>query len=296
LISEVNDPSHDKGNHRSFDQQSISTLDYAIHIFEEPVETILIEKILSSTTSLSEFARPCSGYNPYEVGKGLDREGKVHSKITISQRPYHSDKKINENWKPEASGKDLGRYSIQWPLSRFVEYGPWLSAARDPQNFLGPRLLVQEITGGDQHRIVATFCQDELYYSRDVIPIKCDEKQPSPLFLLGILNSWLITWIHHRRNPKANKALFPKVLVSDLKSIPIRTINFEDPIDKAKHDRMVEMVEKMLRLHKDLPGKMGQEKTVMERQIAATDAQIDRLVYELYGLTDEEIAIVEGTA
>jgi hypothetical protein len=34
---------------------------------------------------------------------------------------------------------------------------------------------------------------------------------------------------------------------------------------------------------------------VLERQIAATDEQIDRLVYELYGLTAEEIRIVEDT-
>ncbi|MGD8904055.1 MAG: hypothetical protein PVI67_10860 [Anaerolineae bacterium] len=31
-----------------------------------------------------------------------------------------------------------------------------------------------------------------------------------------------------------------------------------------------------------------------ERQIKATDCEIDALVYELYDLTDEEIAIVEG--
>ena len=37
-----------------------------------------------------------------------------------------------------------------------------------------------------------------------------------------------------------------------------------------------------------------QEKTALERQIAATDAQIDRLVYDLYGLTADEIKIVEG--
>ena len=38
-----------------------------------------------------------------------------------------------------------------------------------------------------------------------------------------------------------------------------------------------------------------QEQTSLSRQIAATDAEIDRLVYELYGLTEEEIKIVEGT-
>ena len=50
----------------------------------------------------------------------------------------------------------------------------------------------------------------------------------------------------------------------------------------------------MLPLNNNLTSaKMGQGKTVIQRQIEATDRQIDRLVYELYGLTDEEIAIVE---
>ncbi len=51
----------------------------------------------------------------------------------------------------------------------------------------------------------------------------------------------------------------------------------------------------MLQLHKDLArAKTPNEKERLQRQIAATDAQIDQLVYELYGLTDDEIKIVEG--
>jgi hypothetical protein len=51
----------------------------------------------------------------------------------------------------------------------------------------------------------------------------------------------------------------------------------------------------MLKLHKDLPkAKTEHEKTAIDRQIAATDKQIDALVYELYGLTEKEIRIVEG--
>ena len=58
---------------------------------------------------------------------------------------------------------------------------------------------------------------------------------------------------------------------------------------------MVKLVEQMLELHPKLAGaRTPQEKTALERQIAATDTQIDTLVYELYGLTAEEIAIVEG--
>jgi hypothetical protein len=43
-----------------------------------------------------------------------------------------------------------------------------------------------------------------------------------------------------------------------------------------------------------LPGKTPYDKTRIERQINATDHQIDHLVYELYGLTDKEIDIVDG--
>ena len=38
---------------------------------------------------------------------------------------------------------------------------------------------------------------------------------------------------------------------------------------------------------------MAPKKTLLQRQIEATDREIDRLVYELYGLSDKEIAIVE---
>ena len=68
----------------------------------------------------------------------------------------------------------------------------------------------------------------------------------------------------------------------------------EDPTDKARHDQMVTLVERMLELHKQLAeAKTPQAKTVLQRQIEATDRQIDRLVFELYGLTEEEIKIVE---
>ncbi|HET7273339.1 MAG TPA: hypothetical protein VFI90_19890 [Rubrobacter sp.] len=62
--------------------------------------------------------------------------------------------------------------------------------------------------------------------------------------------------------------------------------------DVAPHDRMVALVGRMLNLHERLAGARI-ERVVIGHQIEATDRQIDRLVYELYGLTDEEIRIVE---
>jgi hypothetical protein len=59
---------------------------------------------------------------------------------------------------------------------------------------------------------------------------------------------------------------------------------------------MVKLVEQMLALHRRLAAaRTPQEKSALERQIAATETQIDRLVYDLYGLTEDEIGIVEGT-
>lgn len=58
---------------------------------------------------------------------------------------------------------------------------------------------------------------------------------------------------------------------------------------------MVDLVERMLALHKQLAAaKTDHTKTNLQRQIDATDAQIDKLVYELYGLSEDEIRIVES--
>lgn len=75
----------------------------------------------------------------------------------------------------------------------------------------------------------------------------------------------------------------------------VRSINFSNPADKARHDRMVRLVEQMLALCKQLAEtRTGHDTNSIQRQIDATDRQTDRLVYELYGLTEEEIAVLEG--
>ena len=80
-----------------------------------------------------------------------------------------------------------------------------------------------------------------------------------------------------------------------IEQLPIHTINFDDPSDKARHDQIVVLVERMLDLHQQLAAaSVPQTKTILKRQIETTDRQIDRLVYELYGLTEAEIKIVEG--
>jgi len=62
----------------------------------------------------------------------------------------------------------------------------------------------------------------------------------------------------------------------------------------ARHDRRVALVDQMLELHQRLAAAASEhDRALYQRQIEATDQEIDRLVYELYGLTEEEIAVVE---
>ena len=111
--------------------------------------------------------------------------------------------------------------------------------------------------------------------------------------MLWIVNSYLINKYYELTSLESGRAL-AQTDIETLNTLPIRTINFDDPTDKAHHDRMVELVETMLKLHKDLQAaKTDHDKKLIQRQIAATDKQIDQLVYELYGLTDKEVRIVE---
>jgi hypothetical protein len=70
---------------------------------------------------------------------------------------------------------------------------------------------------------------------------------------------------------------------------------FDDPGEKAQHDRMVRLVEQMLASKQLLASaNADRDRNFYERKCADLDRQIDRLVYELYELTDEEVAVVEA--
>ena len=114
------------------------------------------------------------------------------------------------------------------------------------------------------------------------------------LYLLGILSSKVADMIIRSISSTKQGGYF-EYKPMYVSQIPIRTIDFSDPADVARHDRMVSLVEQMLALHKQLPqAQTPHEKTALQRRIEATDGQIDALVYELYGLSEEEIEIVEA--
>jgi len=115
----------------------------------------------------------------------------------------------------------------------------------------------------------------------------------SPKYILGLLNSKTLDFFLKRVSTTLRGGYF-RYFTQYVEQLPIRRVNFNDRGDKARHDRMVELVERMLSLHKELDAaRTPVDKTAIGRQIEATDRQIDQLVYDLYGLTSDEIKIVE---
>ena len=126
--------------------------------------------------------------------------------------------------------------------------------------------------------------------NKNLYSIKITAPEISYPFFLGVLNSKLISFLYLSQVTQATKDDFPQVTIRDIRSLP-----FPKSIEQTEHNKMVALVEEMLELHKRLAAaKSDADKKRLERAMNATDRKIDALVYELYGLTEEEIRIVEG--
>ena len=111
----------------------------------------------------------------------------------------------------------------------------------------------------------------------------------APLFLLGILNSRLTTYFLKKTSTPFRGGYIA------LNRQYIENVPLPEKPNPAAHDRIVSLVEKMLGLRlQRAAAKTPHEQTAIERQINAVDAMIDREVYALYELREEEIALVEG--
>jgi len=115
-------------------------------------------------------------------------------------------------------------------------------------------------------------------------------------YLLGILNSKLFVFVYRLVTSELGRVL-AQVKPTNLIQLPIRTINFADKTEKAMHDKMVAFVDGMLEAKKQLQAaRTDRDKNYYQDRCNSLDRQIDKLVYDLYELTDEERKIVAGEA
>ncbi|MBI4297040.1 MAG: N-6 DNA methylase [Chloroflexi bacterium] len=153
------------------------------------------------------------------------------------------------------------------------------------------KIVVQEIAAGAKF---ASSTAQQFYMDTVCSIILKDRSIGYERFVVGLLNSKLLEYYYKRITvPKMGGFYIYKTMF--LKRLPIRRIDFANPEDKALHDRLVALVERMLEFHRrkadsSLP---QSEREDMERDIARTDGEIDDLVYDLYGFTREERRLVE---
>jgi hypothetical protein len=176
-------------------------------------------------------------------------------------------------------GRKPGRY--QWyEIQDDVAY--W-------QVFDRPKLIFPDICKAPRF----TLDTSGIYLANTAYCLGTDDR-----YLLGILNSRLFWFaISHLSIPFGMRAgeYRYRLIYQYMEKVPIRPIDFTDPADRDRHDRMVRLVEAMLKLHQELAGcRTSHDRDLIERQIAATDRRIDELVYQLYGLGADEIRLVEG--
>jgi hypothetical protein len=157
---------------------------------------------------------------------------------------------------------------------------------------LPPKLIIKGI---DKRAVVGLLKEKTAFNGANcpgIIIEKSDEY--SELYFLGIMNSKVVSFYLRSICPaKLND--YTRFNANNINTTPVRIIDFSNPSERSKHDKMVSLVEQMLELNKKLAGiKNPNEKTRIQRQIDSTDEQIDKLVYDLYGLSADEIAIVEG--
>jgi hypothetical protein len=198
------------------------------------------------------------------------------------------------NPKPALTGT-LQSYNLQHGEPGFVGYPPEVEASKPFEYFSKPRILLRQVLSR-KLRLQAIHTEETFLTNQSVqslLPNPDAKASPSLKALLGILNSRLLSWYFVNFNSVARRDDFPKIIIQQTRELPLPA--FDTKTAKSTHDRMVKQVETMLELHRQLPAvRTPQEKTALERQLAATDTQIDRLVYDLYGLTDDEVAVVEG--
>lgn len=247
----------------------------------------ILAKCQQNTVPLEECAEFCLGLTPYDKYKG-------HTPRQIGDRVFHADRKKDDTYKKLLAGNDVTRYGVRWNGESWISYGRWLGAPRDERFFTSRRILVKQIIDRTAQRIWAALTDEELYNTQNAFNL-LPRNGYEPEYLLGIVNSKLMSYYHRKRHLDEFKRLYQKVLIKDCRRFPIRVIDEEDRRQVKLRNDLVAAVRRVMALHCDLSHtRTAHEQMVIERQVASVDREIDRMVYQLYGLDESEIESVEN--
>ena len=218
-----------------------------------------------------EIATVKSGIKAYETGKG-------NPKMTAedkNNRIYHSTNRIDSSYRPYIDGENVLRYKLTWN-NEFIKYGDNLAAPREKIIFDNPRILVRQIPTKSVYSIEAVYTDSDVI--NDLNSMIITDIKVNPLYLLGVLNSRLISLWFFMRYDKFQRRLFPQFKVNELGEFPIPNST------KEQQDSIAILV-------KQLMDEMKKEQQDSEL-INKLNLDIDNLVMDLFDLTEDEKKIV----
>ena len=185
---------------------------------------------------------------------------------------YITTDKLANNYKPILRGKDIKKFTIIDP-NLYIDYGKHLACPRHPQIFEQPKILIREAGA----KIVATLDEANYYIMSSLYNAILIDKSFSLKYLLGLIDSKLFQYLMDKLTFEKTKGAFTKAKIFHYYELPIRIAT------AAQQKPIIALVDEILTKKKQ---NSSEDTTDLE-------GKIDKLVYELYGLTDEEIKVVE---
>ncbi len=240
-------------------------------ISEDPKSAELIKPFLVGK-DIKRYERPSKGRYLIFTRRGINIDQYAAIKKHLSA---FKDRLLPKpkDWKGDWKGRKPGSYKW-YEIQDAIDYCA---------EFEKPKIIVPCIVKSASY----VFDADGFYSNDKTTIIATDD-----LYLLGILNSKISDFVMHSISSTKQGGYF-EYKPMYLQQLPIRIIDLNNPAEKAIHDKLVSLVNRMLELHKNktaLPPSAEREK--IEREITVTDEKIDEIVYDLYGITEEEIRII----
>jgi Alw26I/Eco31I/Esp3I family type II restriction m6 adenine DNA methyltransferase len=194
-------------------------------------------------------------------------------------------------------GAEIGQYRIKTQLSQgeveWFDAEKYRKAHSVPPQVSARRIATQRITGVDERlRIVATMAGPDWFFADSTNSILVSKGcLYAPEYVLALLNSKLFQWRFKITSTNNN------VGTNELNSLPVRDIHSEDATDKKSYDLIVSSVKTALRSGSSAEESKS-ERSQKSAELAMLDAVriIDEEIAKLYGLTDEEIEVVESAS
>jgi hypothetical protein len=261
-----------------------------ISLLKNPEGQRFLTKIERNSQPLAHFCTVSTGLKVYQTGKGKPPQGDKEKR----SRVFHNTKKIDQTYGRYLEGVDVSRYHLDWS-GEYLSYGDWIAEPRRSVPFSGDRLLVRQIPSKPPYLVHAVFTDEKAFNDINSMVVFEPTGGISLKYLLGLINSRLLSSWFLRSFDKLQRKIFPQFKVKELALFPVRPVNLLNHAEKTIHDRMVSLVDNMLDLNKKKhSGKLAPSQIDrLDREIAATNQEIDELVYELYGITDEERKTME---